>query len=103
LTSACCPRQNEHINIKRVAYNHVTAILQRWQKRQKCVLLLPLRRTFFFPRDFPGTIADTDITNTPPEPFRPTDVPFGGYKTKTKVLGGKAKSAKSISGCSRAI
>jgi len=58
---------------------------------------------FFFPRDFPGTIADTDITNTPPEPLRPTDVPFGGYKTKTKVLGGKAKSAKSISGCSRAI
>ena len=28
LTSACCPRQNEHIDIKRVACNHVTAILQ---------------------------------------------------------------------------
>jgi len=28
LTSACCPRQNEHIDIKRVAYNHVMAILQ---------------------------------------------------------------------------
>jgi len=26
--------------------------------------------------------------NTPPEPFWPTDVPFGGYKTETKDLGG---------------
>ena len=30
----------------------------------------------------------TWIINTPPEPFRPTDVPFGGYKTETKDLGG---------------
>jgi len=26
--------------------------------------------------------------NTPPEPFRPTDVPFGDYKTETKDSGG---------------
>jgi len=43
--------------------------------------------TFSFPRDFSGTIADTDIINTPPEPFRPTDVPFMGYKPETKDLG----------------
>ena len=51
MASECCPRQNEHIDIKRVAYNHVTAILQRCQKGQKCVvvvLLLPLRNTFYF-------------------------------------------------------
>jgi len=33
---------------------------------------------FLFPRDFSGTIEDTDITNTPLEPLRPADVPFGG-------------------------
>jgi len=43
---------------------------------------------FLFPRDFSGTIADTDIINTPPEPFQPTDVPFVGYKTETKDSGG---------------
>jgi len=42
LASACCPRQIEHIDIKRVAYNHVTAILQRCQKGQKCVVFLLL-------------------------------------------------------------
>jgi len=42
---------------------------------------------FLLPRDFLGTIADTDIINTPPELFWTTDVPFGGYKTKTKDLG----------------
>ena len=42
---------------------------------------------FLFPSDFSGTTADTDIVNTP-EPLRPTDVPFGCYKTKTKDLGG---------------
>ena len=43
---------------------------------------------FLFPHDFSGTIADTDIINTPPEPFRPTDVPFEDYKTETKDIGG---------------
>jgi len=43
---------------------------------------------FLFPHDFSGPIADTDIINTPPEPFQPTYVPFGDYKTKTKDLGG---------------
>jgi len=55
----------------------------------------------FFPRDFSGTIADTVIINTPLEPLRPADVPFGGYKTKSKDLGGFF-AAKSIFGCSRA-
>jgi len=43
---------------------------------------------FLFTRDFSGTIADTNIINTPPEPFRPTDVPFEGYRTETNDLGG---------------
>jgi len=43
---------------------------------------------FLFPRDFSGTIADTNIINTPPEPFRRTDVPFVGYRTKSKDLKG---------------
>jgi len=32
---------------------------------------------FLFPRDFSRTIADRDILNTPLEPLRPADVPFG--------------------------
>jgi len=43
---------------------------------------------FLFLHDFSGTIADTNIINTPSELFRPTDVPFVGYKTKSKDLGG---------------
>jgi len=43
---------------------------------------------FLFPHDFSGTIADTNIINTPSELFRPTGVPFVGYKTKSKDLGG---------------
>ena len=92
LTSSCCLRQNEHTDIITVAYNHAAAILQRCQKGQKCVLfLLPPPPTLchtLFPREFSGTIADTNIINTPPEPFWPTDVPFVGYKTETKHLGG---------------
>jgi len=91
LTSACRHRQNEHTDIKTVAYNHVTAILQRCHKGQKCVVLLLLLflllcHTFFhaiFIADRP-----TSIINTPPEPLRPTDVPFVGYKIKSKDLGG---------------
>ena len=77
LTPACCTRQYEHIDIKRVAYNHVTAMMP---KRPKCVviLLLLLCHTFF-PRDFSGAVEDTDIINTPLEPLRPADVPFGGF------------------------
>jgi len=86
LTPACCPRLNEHTDIKTVAYNHVTAILQRCQTGQKCVGLL-LCHTLF-PHDFSGAIADTNVINTPPEPFRHTDVPFVGYKTESKDLRG---------------
>jgi len=50
---------------------------------------------FLFPRDFSGTIADTDIINAPQEPFRSTGVPFGGYKTETEDLEG-IFAAKSI-------
>ena len=43
---------------------------------------------FLFPRDFSGTIADTNIITTPPEPFRPTDVLFVRYKSESIDLGG---------------
>jgi len=94
LTSACCPRQNEHTYIKTVAYNHIAAILQRCQKgKKKCRSSSSSSSSFssshfLFPRDFSETIADTNIINTPPKPFRPTDVPFVGYKTETKDLRG---------------
>jgi len=35
--------------------------------------------TLLLPRDFSGIIEDTDIINTPLEPLRPGDVPFGGF------------------------
>ena len=39
---------DRRIDIKRVAYNHVTAILQQCQTGQKCVVLLLHRHTFYF-------------------------------------------------------
>jgi len=48
LVSVCCPPQNEHIDIEKVANNHVGVTLKRRQKRQKIhVLLHLLRHTFF--------------------------------------------------------
>ena len=84
LTSACCPRQYEHIDIKKVANNLVTAILERCQKGQNFVVLLLL--LLLFTRDF-SELLQIQI-NIPLEPFRPTDVPLGGYKAETKDFGG---------------
>jgi len=52
LVSVCCPPQNEHIDIKKVANSHVGVTLKRRQKRPKIhvlllLLLLLLRHTFF--------------------------------------------------------
>jgi len=49
LVSVCCPPQNEHIDIKKVANNHVGIILKRRRKCPKIhvLLLLLLRHTFF--------------------------------------------------------
>jgi len=49
LVSVCCPPQNEHIDIKKVANSHVGVTLKRRQKRPKLhvLLLLLLRHTFF--------------------------------------------------------
>jgi len=60
-------------------------------KKAKNVLFSSFSSTlshFLFPRDFSGTIADTNIINTPPERFWPTDVPFVGYNTESKDVGG---------------
>ena len=86
MISACCPGHNEHIDIKKVANNHVTDILEyldRCQKGQKfCRSVASSSPHFLFPCDFSGTIADTDIINTPLEPLRPTDVPFSGLQNQ---------------------
>jgi len=44
---------------------------------------------FLFPRDFSGTIADRDVINTPLEPLRPADVPFGGFVDAAAYFGGE--------------
>jgi len=44
---------------------------------------------FLFPRDFSGTIKDTDIINTLLEPLRPADVPFGGFVDIASHFGGE--------------
>jgi len=77
-------------DIKTVAYNHVTAILQQCQKAKNVsfFFFLFVRSDFLFPRHFSGTIADTDKFNTPLESLRPADVHFGGYTTETNNLGG---------------
>ena len=84
LTPACCPRQYKHIDIKNVAYNHVTAILELCKKAKKCCSASSSSSHFLFSRDFSGTIADTDTVNTPLEPLRAANVPFGGHVTETK-------------------
>ena len=58
---------------------------------------------FLFPRDFSGTIADTNIINTPPKPFRSTDVLFVGYKAETNLDLGKVFGRKIDFYYSRAI
>ena len=44
---------------------------------------------FLFPRDFSGTITDRDKINTPLEPLRPADVPFGGFVDIAPHFGGE--------------
>ena len=102
LTSACCPQQNEHVDIKKVACNHVTAILERCHKAKNISLffLLLLFVRLFISTRFPRTVADTDII-TLLEPLWTTDMSFGGHKTETKDLGG-IFATKSIFDCSPA-
>jgi len=50
LASVCCPPQNEHIDIKKVANSYVGVTVKRRQKRPKIhvlLLLLLLLHTFF--------------------------------------------------------
>jgi len=55
LVSMCCPPQNEHIDIKKVANSHVGVTLKKRQKRPKIrVLLLLLLRHTFLSRQFLG-------------------------------------------------
>jgi len=44
---------------------------------------------FLFPRDFSGTIEDTDIINTLLEPLRPARAPFGGFVDIASHFGGE--------------
>ena len=45
-------------------------------------------------RDFSGTVEDTDIINTPLEPLRPADVPFGGFIDIAFHFGGEIPKKK---------
>jgi len=56
---------------------------------------------FLFPRDFSGTIEDTDIINTPLEPLRPADVPFGVLLTLFPILGVKYPQTPNFWGVNR--
>jgi len=73
LVSVCCHPQNEHIDIKKVANNHVRVIFKRRRKCPKIhvllLLLLLLRHTFFCPGSFSGTTTGSSIINTPLEPL----------------------------------
>ena len=54
---------------------------------------------FLFPRDFSGTITDRDIINTPLEPLRPADVPFGGFVDIALHFGGEMPRKPQFWGC----
>ena len=64
--------------------------------------LLPLRHTFYF-HSISHELLQNEIFSTRQklEPFRPTDVPFGGHKTEPIRLG-RISAATSLFGCSRA-
>ena len=77
-----------YIYIKKVAYNHVTAILQRCQEGPKSVLLLLLCHTFYF-HAISQELLEIETINTPLEPLRPADVPFGGFVHIAPHFGGE--------------
>ena len=56
---------------------------------------------FLFPRDFSGTIEDTDIINTPLEPLRLKDVLFGGFVDIASHFGGEIPPNPSFWGVNR--
>ena len=71
------------------ASDHVTAILQRCQNGQKCVVLLLLCHTFYFDAISQELFEDTDIINTPIESLRPADVAFVGFVDIAPHFGGE--------------
>ena len=56
---------------------------------------------FLFPRDFSGTIEDTDLVNTPLEPLRPADVPFGRFVDIASHFGGEIPPKPQFWGANR--
>jgi len=61
-------------------HGHFTAMPNKPQNVSYfCFFFLLLFVTLFISRRFLRTIADRDIINTPLEPLRPADVPFGGF------------------------
>ena len=56
---------------------------------------------FLFPRDFSGTITDREIINTPLEPLRPADVPFGGFVDIAPHSGVKSTENPNFGGVNR--
>ena len=56
---------------------------------------------FLFPPDFSGTIADTDIINTPLESLRFADVPLGGFVNTAPHFGGEIPENPNFCGVNR--
>ena len=56
---------------------------------------------FLFPRDFSETIADRDVINTPLEPIRPADVPFGDFVDIAPNFGGEIPQKPQFWGVNR--
>ena len=58
---------------------------------------------FLFPRDFSGTIedTDTDIINTPLEPLWPANIPFGGFVDIAPHFGGEIPPKPNFGGVNR--
>jgi len=90
-----------NIEISKVAYNHVTAILQQCKNVSFFFFLILLFVTFLFPRDFSETIADTDIINTLLEPLRPADVLLGDSLILLIIFGVKYPQNPNFGGVNR--
>jgi len=99
LTSACCPRQNEHIDIKRVATTMSRPFYNDAKKATNVsfiiiIIIIVVVVIFFFffflfvTLFFHAISQDLLQIQTSLIPFRPADVPFGDYKTEAKDLRG---------------
>jgi len=78
LALACCPRQNEQTDIKKVARSRVRIILEQRKKKDKNLSFFFFLVTAFS-GSFSGTTTDMGLANKPLQLLWPSDMLFGHF------------------------